>query len=443
MVQSVQFSLHKMKYPKSALIIVFLFPGGADAMLMAPAVILLGKYFKKRRGLANGIAFAHISLGSLVLPNFFRYIVEEYGLQGAFILTAGLTMNMLVAASLFRPLSFYSKRCSKNDSNDVVKIGENCDEDCDKDLKHTDYNDTFPKNKNLDLSMQLLPIRNTERFKSHSSEFINHDREPNKLFPSMRSLCAIEVHFSGSVTSLAREPEELQESPLTLNNSEVNTNKSKSLGNRCKNFSFLRNFHVLQNRQFLIFSFVIASGSIATVNIFTFIPHHAEQRGVDKTRAALLVSIMSGTDFFGRLLCGYLADRHFIKRTTIILISQIIICVLLFSAQLYSQFWGLVLFCACSGFFLGMITTLMAPITVDILGIDAFGAGMTVILVMMSISHGASMVIMGKYFSYICLKYIPYSLVYGVYVPVFVFIPHRRVCSYAYKRGFYTANKTC
>ena len=50
-----------------------------------------------------------ISLGSSIFPPFIRFLLDEYGLRGSMIILTGITMNMFVGASLYRPLSLYRK----------------------------------------------------------------------------------------------------------------------------------------------------------------------------------------------------------------------------------------------------------------------------------------------------------------------------------------------
>lgn len=65
---------------------------------------MIGKYFYKRRPIANGIAMA----GSPVFLSTFaplnQYLVNVFGWRGSFIILAGMLLNCCVAGSLMRPL---------------------------------------------------------------------------------------------------------------------------------------------------------------------------------------------------------------------------------------------------------------------------------------------------------------------------------------------------
>ncbi|XP_033730761.1 monocarboxylate transporter 13-like, partial [Pecten maximus] len=70
-------------------------------LVYSPAVVIVGKYFTKRRGLAVGIASS--SFGSFLFPTFIEFAFDYYGYMGAFLLLSGITLNIIVCGSLFTP----------------------------------------------------------------------------------------------------------------------------------------------------------------------------------------------------------------------------------------------------------------------------------------------------------------------------------------------------
>jgi MFS family permease len=57
------------------------FLGLGSALAYAPSVVMVGHHFTKRRALANGISVSGSAVGSFVLPNLMRYLLNLYGLQ--------------------------------------------------------------------------------------------------------------------------------------------------------------------------------------------------------------------------------------------------------------------------------------------------------------------------------------------------------------------------
>ena len=91
-----------------------IFSGCSQAIILAPSMTLLGQYFDKRRGLANCIAQAGASAGSLVFPVLIRALLNTYSLHGTLLFVGAMNLHMLVSGSLLRPLSFYKKKVVKD-----------------------------------------------------------------------------------------------------------------------------------------------------------------------------------------------------------------------------------------------------------------------------------------------------------------------------------------
>ncbi|XP_033759573.1 monocarboxylate transporter 12-like [Pecten maximus] len=89
--------------------------GLSCALIVPTSIVQVSKYFRKRIGLANGILMAGFSLGGLVMPPMIQFIVREYTLHGALLLTSGIIFNALPAAVLQRPPEFYRRILKRKD----------------------------------------------------------------------------------------------------------------------------------------------------------------------------------------------------------------------------------------------------------------------------------------------------------------------------------------
>ncbi|XP_057712047.1 monocarboxylate transporter 2 [Corythoichthys intestinalis] len=74
------------------------------AFNLQPALTMIGKYFYKKRPIANGLAMAGspVFLSSLAPLN--QYLFNQFGWRGSFLILGGLLLNCCVAGSLMRPL---------------------------------------------------------------------------------------------------------------------------------------------------------------------------------------------------------------------------------------------------------------------------------------------------------------------------------------------------
>ncbi|XP_078695380.1 monocarboxylate transporter 13-like isoform X1 [Branchiostoma floridae x Branchiostoma belcheri] len=78
--------------------------GVGFSLMYTPCLTMVGRYFKKRRALANGFGVTGTGLGTFILPPFFQYIIDEYGWRGALLITAGVALQGLVIGALLRPI---------------------------------------------------------------------------------------------------------------------------------------------------------------------------------------------------------------------------------------------------------------------------------------------------------------------------------------------------
>ncbi|XP_022666975.1 uncharacterized protein LOC111252791 isoform X2 [Varroa destructor] len=78
--------------------------GLACVFTFTPGVIMIAKYFDRRRGLANGLGMAGNSLGGIFMPIIADHLLSEYSLHGGLLIMGGILLNAAVGAMLWRPV---------------------------------------------------------------------------------------------------------------------------------------------------------------------------------------------------------------------------------------------------------------------------------------------------------------------------------------------------
>ena len=73
-------------------------------MVYIPAILIIGFYFDKRRGLANGLAASGSGVGALIYSPLCHYLQQEYTWKGAVLILAAIALNTFVCATIFRPI---------------------------------------------------------------------------------------------------------------------------------------------------------------------------------------------------------------------------------------------------------------------------------------------------------------------------------------------------
>lgn len=71
---------------------------------------MIGQYFRKRSGLANGLGVCGCGAGLFASAPLARYLVDYYGsLSSTLLILGGIMLNICLAGSLFRPVTFYTR----------------------------------------------------------------------------------------------------------------------------------------------------------------------------------------------------------------------------------------------------------------------------------------------------------------------------------------------
>lgn len=74
------------------------------AFNLNPALTMIGKYFFKKRPIANGLAMAGSPVFLSTLAPLNTWFFEKFGWRGSFMILGGLLFNCCVAGSLMRPI---------------------------------------------------------------------------------------------------------------------------------------------------------------------------------------------------------------------------------------------------------------------------------------------------------------------------------------------------
>uniref|UniRef100_A0A8C0NRD6 Solute carrier family 16 member 3 n=1 Tax=Canis lupus familiaris TaxID=9615 RepID=A0A8C0NRD6_CANLF len=74
------------------------------ALNFQPSLIMLNRYFNKRRPMANGLAAAGSPVFLCALSPLGQLLQDHYGWRGGFLILGGLLLNCCVCAALMRPL---------------------------------------------------------------------------------------------------------------------------------------------------------------------------------------------------------------------------------------------------------------------------------------------------------------------------------------------------
>ncbi|KAI0239773.1 Monocarboxylate transporter 12 [Lamellibrachia satsuma] len=84
--------------------------GVGGSLAYSPSIVAVSQHFVKKRAFAVGVCFAGSGVGAFVLPPVVRLALTCYGLDGTFLIMAGIFFNLCVCGMLYRPATFYLTR---------------------------------------------------------------------------------------------------------------------------------------------------------------------------------------------------------------------------------------------------------------------------------------------------------------------------------------------
>lgn len=79
--------------------------GLGSGMAYLPAVVMVGRYFQKRRALAQGLSTTGTGVGTFLMTALLKYLCAEYGWRNAMFIQGAVSLNLCVCGALMRPLA--------------------------------------------------------------------------------------------------------------------------------------------------------------------------------------------------------------------------------------------------------------------------------------------------------------------------------------------------
>ncbi|ESO98955.1 hypothetical protein LOTGIDRAFT_158918 [Lottia gigantea] len=343
------------------------FVGMGNSMVHAPALVLIGKYFKNKRSTAAAIAASAVSAGAVIFPHLVKYLIDEYGLRGALLILGGIHLHILVAGLLMVPIeSFKTRKQARKSTIPRVLSPDGIVQPCDK------------------IDLQL--IRSRESLVSWDS---NNKLKPNSHYSP---LLLHRPRTRSNASRLSDFTSQTDISTFVPNNQEFIDSRVEECenpflkgDNRLKTFFNSLGFYLWKKPLFLLLNSTFALNSFLVL-FLNYYPAYVVELGTSEQDAANILSIAGAVDFFCRLGAGLFADLGYMKRTHICAIAQIVSALnchlLVFYSSYHYQIIGIVLF----GMFSGVYNSFIPVLIMDFLGMDDLAKALGFVM----ITHGAA-----------------------------------------------------
>ena len=305
-------------------------------MVRPPTISIIGVYFNRHRGLATSIYTGCASVGGIIFAPVVTNLFKYYGYTGTMVITAGLILNILVSASVMRPPSWFSKSKEKKKTKEVCEKPLNTSNQSsvsDSKRQEQRKHDSAELHKEISSTDDDENSKYTERPAVH--EYVENGAASQTLLYKPRA-----VAINGETNSTKSSILELSGAIDSVHGSLVSINKinmdkindnNKPMKITC--FHLLRtsvldifklfDFKMFKNLNFILYlamAFMLISGM---VSIPYYLPQFAKDAGLSYDQIAVMISALAITDFLSKMVCGVIADRGLLRRSTMLALAAI------------------------------------------------------------------------------------------------------------------------
>lgn len=322
---------------------------------VAPSTLcntVINQHFDRYKATASGLSNAGLSIGGLVFPPLMQFLFNEYGLRGALFLTGGVLLNSAAGSLLHRippkgacPPPLPQESTTKAEENrEGVRNG---------------FTAAFPEN---------------EKGEEHL---------PDSLTPPQ--IRVVSQKTSGDIKypkyAISVVDDKVPNKAASVWSHEGKQNKAAGTWNAIRHaLSFLT------QPKFYIIQLTLNQTAYTMTTYVTILVDFAIDRNVSKWSAVILLTIYTASDVAARLLSGWITDKGFLSRTSMVVINLLLmatsVCLTSFSFSYYS----LILFTVVSGWCYGSVMILVPVLFMDLVepskfsicfGVAAFVTGIS------------------------------------------------------------------
>ncbi|XP_069566045.1 solute carrier family 16 member 6b isoform X1 [Brachyistius frenatus] len=285
--------------------------GMGYCLTFLPTVTLLAQYFSRRRALVTAVASSGESFAVFAFAPTFTSLKEHIGWRRCLLVLGSFQASAIACGLLLRPII-------------IEPQSAEADEDSDKE------------------SVALKQMQNV------------YELENEQTRTSISSAVCGGSEDSG-VTSLSTSNTDLRsagsdnKAPMEVEVEEGACPLRSSSGPKLLDFS------VLKDGAFIWYSLF---GLFATLGFFApqlYVIELSKSRGVEPAMASYMLSVMAVAEIFGRLSIGVVLNRVRCRKTLVLLVCVVLMCLVLVAFTVVWGFWGLVVCCALYGYFLGTV----------------------------------------------------------------------------------------
>lgn len=302
--------------------------GFGSGMAYLPAVVMVGRYFQKRRALAQGLSTTGTGFGTFLMTLLLKYLCAEYGWRNAMFIQGAVSLNLCVCGALMRPLSA-GKDTQGPRGRGPQGLPAHCPE----------------------------PVQ-SGRQRGRAEEKEGSPRREDSLGDPAAQACP-ERTGHGENSCAFR---------LLKTVSQLTMRVRK--GSQDWYAGYFGAASLFTNRMFIAFVFWALFAYSSFVILFIHLPEIVDLYNLSEQNDVFpLTSIIAIVHIFGKVVLGIVADLPCIRVWNVFLMANFTLVLSIFILPLMHTYAGLAVICALIGFSSGYFS-LMPVVTEDLVGIE-------------------------------------------------------------------------
>ncbi|KAL3853196.1 hypothetical protein ACJMK2_016757 [Sinanodonta woodiana] len=327
--------------------------GAGCGLMMLPTIVAVSQSFSKRKAIAMGIAVCGSSVGTFVLSPITEMLLDTYGWKGTMLIEAGIILNCIVGASMYKTPSVVNENVRqkvKSDSQEeeallkqqMSTLHQNQEDEVNdhntecveeniinghvKTADKTAVSSRIPSNclisgqdeDGLNVhTINTIIVSPPERMPYDGIDISN----PNICRTQHPShTCSLQTGRQSNahnVPEQARDttPPVIIKEDVTVSTDTSSKPSSNKHGTRCfQSFKNLFKVSLLKDASFQIFLLSTIILSLFYDVPFVYLPDYTLEKGYSESEAAWLLSAIGIANTIGRVLLGWLGDRPKVNR---------------------------------------------------------------------------------------------------------------------------------
>ncbi|XP_045126914.1 monocarboxylate transporter 14-like isoform X2 [Portunus trituberculatus] len=334
---------------------------GMGCGLSSVGFLILSRYFKRRRGLANTCLAVGVGLGNFLGPLFIQLLQDTYGHRGATLVLGAIVLHGFLGTTLYHPVEWHMKFPPRpHPQHEALMSPKSSAKHA-----HTVLDNSQPRHRSEGLNVKLKELS-----ESHQSLASCRRLSDNSLdLVSMASMTSLEARGTTDLTyHEGREPPHTDTGPNIL----------RSLRRPFTKFikGLLRDLAILRRPTALIIATGITMVINAQANFIMMVPFAMQAGGHSLQTAAWCLSVSGVINLLVRILTSTLSDYSWFNMRFFYLLSMFTMAASITVFPLQTQTEGMTVVLGMWGAAMGMFLGLNSLHTISVVGLDDYAAMM-------------------------------------------------------------------